>query len=155
MTIPLYEKRLNRHSFNWRIFLCWGFAGIALILSSLQEYLGKIEPCQLCKWQRLPFVVLFFIAPVGFTNIYAKTVQKIVKGCLLLSFALGCFHLLIQTGLIADTCSVPQTINSMQDFENMLALSPSCSKISWSILSIPLSAYNATFSLLFWYFSRK
>jgi hypothetical protein len=51
-------------------------------------------------------------------------------------------------GLTRDLCALPQKINSIQAFNELLYTNKKsgCSIITWNILGLPVSAFNAVFS---------
>ena len=146
--VPLYEQKQN--SSGMIIFAAWIIAGLVLALSFFIEHAEKIEPCQLCKWQRVPYFCIFLVAPF----FLSANFRKIVKFILQLSFSacllLASFHLMVQMDFIADTCSMPQNIHTLENFHHLLETpQASCAKITWKILGIPISMYNFILSLVF------
>lgn len=129
--------------------ICLGFSLLAICLSLLSEFAWKIESCILCKFQRIFYI---FIAGFSTWGLWKKSnrfpsffVQSALLGMMLLSG----YHLMVQMGLLTDFCSLPKKIASIDDFERMLAAPLPCSKVTWSFLGLPLSAYNLGCSCLF------
>lgn len=125
------------------------FAMTAICCSLFAQYFLKIEPCYLCKLERVFYAVVALVAFWGLKKNSSKIpsiLLQLLFGCLVL---LSGYHLLVQMHLLSDFCSVPQKIATIEDFENMLHSPIPCSKITWSFLSLPMSAYNLIFSFLF------
>mgnify|MGYP000567766263 FL=1 len=122
---------------------------IALTISFSAELFWKIQPCNLCKLQRLP---LFMIIPLSLVGLCGEKKRFFLSMICLAFFIFGTlsgYHLLVQLKFITDPCVVPQNIKTLDDFKMMLNSSPACSTISWSIFSVPISGYNLAFSLIF------
>ena len=113
-------------------------------------YIQELKPCELCKWQRLPYFLIGVTVPL----LSALKLNKILKNFVLFSFSVSLFlslyHFLIQLGLIAGTCTVPQNVNTLEAFHSLLEHNENtCSLITWKVLGIPVTFYNFIFSLFF------
>ena len=150
MSATIKESDLNK---KLLIALCF-FSSVVLITSYLTQYVWKIEPCRLCKFQRIPYFFLLFVSFLGLLRMRYQ-VAKIVILCLLsANIILSTYHLLVIGGILKDFCAVPQ-IRSMNDFMNMLESHVPCSKAEWTFLKLPLAAYNLVFSSVFLFFTTK
>ena len=135
-----------------RIFiLCLVFSIFALALSYCSQYIWEIEPCRLCKFQRIPWAANLIFSGSALLFSFKKTSLLLAKIACLLSVLLAAWHLLIWGGILSDPCGVPTNIHSLEDFENMLETSPPCTKAALKILGIPISGYNLFFSLFFFF----
>jgi len=129
--------------------LCIVFSFLVLLASFSAEHLWKIETCRICKLQRLPYFFILLISGAAFSPRFRSISMKMIKVGFVISILLAGFHLLIIGGIISDPCAVPKNIATIDDFQRMLAAPLPCSKASWSLLGIPMAAYNIGFSLLF------
>tara|TARA_Y100000588_G_C14030830_1_gene828561 strand:+ start:244 stop:537 length:294 start_codon:yes stop_codon:yes gene_type:complete len=79
-----------------------------------------------------------------------KILLILLQLTLLISAIVSGYHFLVQMGLIADKCiaSINQ-FESPKEFLNYIQNHTSCSKISWSILGLPVSGLNFLLSLIF------
>jgi disulfide bond formation protein DsbB len=136
-------------SFQKRLLVaCSIFSFIVLSCSFLAQHFWKIEPCRLCKLQRIPYYFLLFIPLLGLAN-RRYEITKILILCLFLaSLILSAYHLLVIGGIVKDFCAVPSQIKTTDDFMNMLNAVP-CSEAAWKFLKIPLAGYNLLFSCTF------
>lgn len=140
---------LDGVTLNRLLLICSAFAILALFFSFFHEYILGIRPCNLCKLQRAPIVAILALSIFGFITRFKDISLNLVQLSFLVAFLLASYHLLVQLGLIADPCIVPKNIKSIDDFRKMLDAPIPCSKVSWSLFGIPISAYSATFSLSF------
>lgn len=146
---------LDEVTLNRLLLICAAFAILALSFSFFHEYILGIRPCNLCKLQRAPMVAILALSIFGFITKFKDFSLKFVQLSFLVTLLLASYHLLVQLGLIADPCIVPKNIKNIDDFRKMLDAPIPCSKISWSLFGIPISAYSATFSLCFLIFLWK
>jgi disulfide bond formation protein DsbB len=148
--MTIMNEHLNR---SWQVdralILVWFYSAVAIGCSFYQQMIQGIQPCFLCQLQRLPYFLIFCLAPFGFSIHLNHVVKVFIQMCLLLSVGLAFYHLLIQFEFITDRCKIVQSINSQEEFYLMLKKSvPSCSLISWKIAGFPVTAYNLLFSIL-------
>lgn len=136
-----FQKRL--------LIACSIFSLIVLIFSFLAQHFWKIEPCRLCKLQRIPYYFLLLIPLLGLAN-RRYEITKILILCLFLaSLILSTYHLLVIGGIVKDFCAVPSQIKTADDFMNMLNSPVPCSESAWKFLKIPIAGYNLLFSCVF------
>lgn len=149
-TSPLYERDAAKFYEDRLLFGCLIVATGALFFSFTYEYVMKEEPCRLCNLQRPPYILILSFSIIGLTSSFRKLTLKIIQLFFVGSLILASYHFAIQTGLISDTCAVPQNIHSLDAFKQILEKnSKPCSAISWSFFGIPISAYNVGVSLFF------
>ena len=131
-----------------RIFLNRWFLGIlcigvlALTCSLLAVHVFDLNPCTLCKMQRIPFALMIANALLGLIGPYKEGFFKVIVCVLGVGVLLGGVHFLMQMGMVPDFCSSQRGFNSPEEFLNVLQ-APKCSKINWSILGVPVSLLNA------------
>jgi disulfide bond formation protein DsbB len=152
--ISLYP--LKKWQINLPLIVTWLYSLIALSCSFYQQYIAQIDPCYLCKLQRLPFFAIFLITPIGFIANFNQIACRFLQLFFLISLCLALYHLLIQFGLVNEQCIMNQTINNREDFLLLLTKpSISCSEIKWKIFGMPITAYNLIFSLFFLFYLRN
>ena len=136
---------------NWLI-ACSIFSCIVLVLSFLTQYVWKIEPCRLCKLQRLPYFLLMFVPLLR--NIKYHILQVVILSLFLVSALLAAYHLLVIGGFVKDLCAVPSQIGTIDNFMEMLDAHVPCSKAEWRVLGVPVAGYNLLISMVFiWVFA--
>ncbi|MBF5059711.1 hypothetical protein NEPTK9_001227 [Candidatus Neptunochlamydia vexilliferae] len=116
-------------------------SGVALLFSVFGARLLGLVPCSLCKWQRVPFMVLILGASGGLFGFRKRGFFRLVQGALFLGMGLGCIHFLIQMGVFSGFCSSARDFGTPEEFVKGLQRS-SCSSISWPVLGVPVSLIN-------------
>jgi len=67
-----------------------------------------------------------------------------IQVCLALGIILGLGHFLMQLNVLPDFCIAPKGVATVEEFSKILK-APSCSKIAWSVLGVPMSLLNGIF----------
>lgn len=122
---------------------------IALLASYSVQYIWKIEPCSLCKLQRIPYFFILMFSGIAFASKFSKVAISFIQFGFLVGLSLAIYHLLVISGFLADPCSVPKGVATIEDFQRLLDAPLPCSKTTWNILGIPLAVYNAICSTIF------
>ncbi len=138
--------------------ICLCFSLLAICLSLISEFVWKIEACTLCKLQRISYAFVAGFSAWGLWKKSNRLASFFIQGALIWMVLLSGYHLMVQMGILTDFCALPKKIASIEDFERMLEAPLPCSKVTWRFLGLPLSAYNALFSLFlvcFWIFSNS
>jgi disulfide bond formation protein DsbB len=134
--------------YDWILLSFFFISGTILAVSFYYQYVAKIEPCSLCKWQRLLYGFVFFILPIGTLKKYNQYIKHALK---FLFFSIAClsiYHALVQFGWISDHCIINANIETMDDFMQMLSQPKiSCAEITWQLFKIPASIWSAVISL--------
>ena len=120
--------------------LCMGV--LALTCSFLAAHVFALNPCTFCKIQRIPFFLLIIYGLIGLTTSHKEESFKGIMVILGVGALLGGLHFLMQLGLVPDFCPSQRDFHSPKEFLTSLQ-SPKCSRITWSILGIPISLLNA------------
>ena len=132
-----------------------GFSIVALLLSYSAQYVWGIEPCKLCKFQRIPYFFVLAFSGLAFWPYLRKVSIRLIQVSFLVSLVLACYHLLVLAGIMHDPCAVPAGIATIEDFQRMLEAPLPCSKAELKILGVPASGYNALLSSISLVLLRK
>lgn len=90
---------------SMRVYICWGVALMALMISLIFSEILKYPPCTLCWYQRVFMYPLAFIFPVG---ILTKDWKVFIYGFLLstVGWVISGYHSLIYHDIIAEAIKV-------------------------------------------------
>ncbi len=145
--LPSYQKII--------ISLSLLFSLTALSLSYIAQYGWNLEPCRLCKLQRIPFFFIFVFSGSTFLPSLEKFSIRMLQVAFMTSAILASYHLLVINGVITDPCTIPSDIATLEDFQKILEAPLPCSKASAKLLGIPYPGYNAILTTLFLIFLRS
>ena len=140
-----------------RIFmLCVAFcSAVALSSAMWVEHILKWQPCILCVYERIPWVVLGGIAFLSMARRLSPLATRWTVVAMVFMCATGAMLSIYHTGVEEGLWSFQACSGSTQDIESITELMkgldqpfrPSCVDVSWRLLGISLSGYNAIVSL--------
>lgn len=140
-----------------RVFmLCVAFcSAIALSSAMLVEHVLKWQPCILCVYERIPWMVLGVIAFLSVAGrLSPLTVRWGVLGVVFtcaIGMVLSIYHIGVEESFWSfQACSgAVQGIESIAELMEGLDQSfrPSCADVPWRLFGVSLSGYNAIVSL--------
>ena len=131
----------------------------AIIFALYVEYYLNYQPCKLCLYQRVPFILAIFVSFVGFN--FPKKDEVLIL--LITTFAVGIiiagYHLGIENNIFEEFkgCSNNSlNITDKADLLKSLNLTlPSCKDISFTLFGISLAGLNFLSSLLILIYSVR
>jgi len=138
------------------------FISSILILGSalIIEYIFGYQPCNLCKIERVPYLLSIIIL---ITNYFFKGNQTFYAILLILIFSfsiiISFYHLGIEQGLINESivCKTKSfNLLTKEDILNSLKeINISCKNVAFKILGLSLTTYNMLLSILMFLLSIK
>lgn len=132
-----------------------GVCVVALAAALTLQYGFGLEPCSLCKIERVPYLVAALLAAAALT--WQGRTRVLVGGCAVV-FAVGAAIAFYHVGVeghwwISATCdagsdsTAPMTLADIKRALSKPAEVP-CDQVQWSLLGISLTGYNMLLSLL-------
>ena len=136
------------------VVLLGAAAPLAIALAS--QYLAGLQPCQLCIWQRWPYVAAIVIALLAFAlparlRPYGAALAALA---ILASAAIALFHVGVEQHWWAGLSSCTGNLNtggSVGDLEKQLEATPivPCDRPAWTLFGISMAGYNLIYATLF------
>ena len=129
---------------------------VALLGGALgSQYLGGLNPCEMCYWQRWPHAAAIVLAAMAFTAPAASNRASIftvaAAAAIAVSGALGVYHAGVEAGIFEGitTCSITAGGASNADLLKQITQAPivRCDQVQWSLAGISLAGFNALISL--------
>ncbi len=121
------------------------------------EYVIGLYPCELCLYQRIPWLLLIGVCSFGI--IYKRRLHLVniliimATITLMISAALAIFHVGVEQhwwqGL--SSCSTNSVMpNKLADLKAAIMAAPviKCDDIAWSLFGISMAGYNAIISII-------
>ena len=124
-------------------------ATLALGFAFLLEHGFGMEPCNLCWWQRYPYMA---ILPIGLALLvlgYVGSGVVVVALLFLASAGVAWYHGGVEAGLFAlpEGCSAVGNAKSIEELRaEIFSSRPSCDQVSFRFLGLSLSVWNAIFA---------
>ena len=118
---------------------------LALLAAYALQYLGGFAPCQLCYWQRYPYMAVIIVSVLGAATGLVRP-ALVVAGLLFLTGAgIAFYHVGVEQGVFAlpTGCASVGAATSIEDLRAQFATAaPSCDQVSVAFLGLSLSNWN-------------
>jgi len=127
---------------------------IALISAFIIEYILGHQPCNLCIFERIPYLLAIIIILFNFKfNKFEKFFILLLVIVFLFGAILSLYHLGIEQGFIQDSlvCDLKSGSNLLSKEEILKQLQEknvSCKDVTFKIFGLSLTSYNILISLL-------
>ena len=134
-------------------------AASIIVLGSalLSQYVGGLQPCRLCYYQRVPYVVTIVLAALTLGTIVRRPGIGATRGVLALcalAFVVGAgiaaYHVGVEQRWWASTCSgIDFSKGSVEELTKRLQAAPMvrCDEVAWSMFGVSMAGYNVLVSL--------
>lgn len=116
------------------------------------QYLGGLNPCEMCYWQRYPHWAAVVLAGLSFAlPRRAKLLTLLAALAIAVSGGIGVFHAGVELGWWegVTTCSTMATGASTDELLKSILATPliRCDQVQWAFLGISMAGWNAIISL--------
>ena len=125
-----------------------GAGALALLLGALGfQYFAHLAPCEMCHWQRWPYIAAAVIGLVlvSFWKKDLRLLAKLTIALVAVSGLIGAYQTGMQMGFLpgpgACTVDHPYVMGSGAPDPEI-----SCNAVTWSLFGLSLAAYNALIS---------
>jgi len=125
---------------------------LTLISAFIIEYVLKHEPCNLCLYERVPYIIsIFLIFEILFIKKHVKTTLLLLSFMFILSAALAFYHFGIEQGFFNESFACESKniseIMTKDDLLQQLKRNPiSCKDVNFKIIGLSLASINTIFS---------
>lgn len=149
--VNLYPSK--KLQLDWYIVTVWVISGFIFAFSFYHQYFNQIEPCSLCKWQRLIYLMVFSIAPISLIERFKIPIKMMLNFLFLIGLGLAIYHAAVQFGWLTHQCESPiSKIKNAQEFYEMFQKSKtqimnSCVTTGWKLFGWSAVIYNIFLSL--------
>ncbi len=121
----------------------------------LSQYVGGLQPCELCLYQRWPYYAAIVLTAAAALLGRRDTSRAVVALCALLFLAGGAvafYHVGVEQKWFAGptACTAPSlTGGSIADLKAQLLATPPvrCDEVQWSLFGVSLAGWNMLASL--------
>ena len=134
---------------TWLILLAAASA-LALVFAYALHYLGGFLPCQLCYWQRYPYMAVLVVAGLGVASGFNRLALAVAGGLFLVGAGIAAYHVGVEQGLFAlpAGCVSAGSATTVAELRAQLAsAAPACAQGRVACMGLSLSAWNALAAL--------
>ena len=152
MTSPLLAKICNI-SPKYVAFGVVLLSALALGGALVGQYMFGLHPCELCIYQRVPFVVTIILGLVAFFWTNKRLHLIMLSGLvLLINAAIAFFHSGVERKWWAGLtgCSTPDMSGSIDELMARIQETAvtRCDEISWSFMGLSMANYNVAYCII-------
>ena len=126
----------------------------SLIAAFIIEYALGHQPCKLCIYERIPYILsIFLIIELIFFKKNEKTTLLLLSLIFVISGILAFYHFGIEQGFftesfVCESVSFSETLTKEQLLEQLKQNPISCKDVSFRVLGLSLASINVIFSLV-------
>jgi len=139
---------------NIFLFLILFIISVSLIIVFAVEYGLGHQPCKLCIYERIPYILsVFLIIELILFKKNEKTTLLLLSLIFIISIILAFYHLGIEQGfftesLVCESTNFSETLTKDQLLEQLKKKTISCKDVSFRVLGLSLTSINVIFSLI-------
>jgi disulfide bond formation protein DsbB len=114
------------------------------------QYIGGLQPCEMCMWQRWALVTALGLALLGWMLGHARAVLALSAIAVLVGAGIAAFHVGVEQhwwqGITA--CAATPITGSTADVMASIIAAPlvRCDAIAWSLFGVSMAGWNALVS---------
>ncbi|HEX4192260.1 MAG TPA: disulfide bond formation protein B [Stellaceae bacterium] len=141
--------------FPFMLFLVASAAIVGTALGS--QYLGGLDPCELCLLERWPYYIAIVVSAFGFAAGGYRAPRRYATWLLVLLFAvstgLGAYHVAVEQHWVAGPTACTGGIGGASSPDQLLKMLQArqpvqCDVVQWSIFGISLAGLNFIASIV-------
>ena len=127
---------------------------LALISVFIIEYVLGHEPCKLCVYQRIPYIIaILLIIKILFIKTYEKIILFLLFIIFLISLILAFYHFGIEQGffnesVVCEATNLEKNLTKEDLLKQLKQSNISCKEVNVRILGMSLATINTIFSLI-------
>ena len=143
---------------NFYLFILF-FSLLAIFFALYVEYILGYNPCKLCLYQRIPYIIAIFISFVGYNYFKNDKILILIVITFSISAFVSGYHYGIENNIFEEFSGC--TTNSLEIIDKIELLKSlndnviSCKDVNFKLFGISLAGINLLFSLLIIIYSLR
>ncbi len=130
-------------------------AAAPLVIALASQYWGGLQPCELCLYQRVPFVAvtvlgaLALLKPALLRPVLWVAAAAFGTGAVIAAYHVGVEQHWWESFLPGCGASATSGAQSIEELRAMLLETPPvrCDEVAWSLFGVSMAGYNVLYSL--------
>ena len=151
MNIFLNKKKFYLYILFYSLF--------AIFFALYVEYILQYQPCKLCLYQRVPYIIAIFISFVGYNYFKNDTILILIFIIFLISALISGYHFGIEnnifeefSGCTAKSLEITDKLELLKSLNNNIS---NCKDVNYKLFGISLAGINLLLSLLIVLYSLR
>ena len=143
---------------NFYLFILF-YSLLAIFFALYIEYILNYNPCKLCLYQRIPYIMAIFISFIGYNYFKNNKILILIIIIFSISFLVSGYHYGIENNFFEEFSGC--TTNSLEIIDKTELLKSlndnvvSCKDTNFKLFGISLAGINLLFSLLIVIYSLR
>ncbi len=139
-----------------RLALAASLAALAVAL--LSQYVGGLEPCPLCLYQRIPYGVNIILGAVAILLIgrgrEPLALIALIGAIFALDAGIAFYHVGVEQGWFEGLAAcagggeTPDTVDALKALLLNKPPPPPCDQVQWSLFGVSMAGYNMLYAAL-------
>ena len=136
------------------------FVSLILISAFIIEHGFDYQPCKLCLYQRIPYIVAIFVSFVGYNYYENDKILLLIILIFALSFLISGYHYGIEQNIFVEFSGCATNNLDITDKKTLLKtlsdnIPNSCKDVNFKLFGISLAGINSVLSLLIVIYSLR
>ncbi len=116
------------------------------------QYIGGLQPCEMCMWQRLALLAVLGLGLLAWVMRSLRPLVALAALALLVDAGIGAFHAGVEQhwwqGI--TRCSAPIVAGSSSEMLSQILAQPliRCDAIPWSLFGLSMAGWNAVIAAI-------
>ena len=132
---------------------------LAIFFALYVEFVLGYEPCKLCLYQRVPYVIAIFISFIGYNYFRNNGILILVVIIFSISVVISGYHYGIENNIFKEfsgcTDNSIEITNKLELLKSLNENIVSCKDVNFKLFGISLAGINLLFSLLIVIYSLR
>jgi|TARA_B110001454_G_C12662515_1_gene410118 disulfide bond formation protein DsbB len=145
---------MSKQKVNFYLIVIFFIILATLSSAFIIEYVLGYKPCNLCLYQRIPYIIsIFLIIEILVIKKYVKTTLALLSFTFILSSFLAFYHFGIERGFfnesfVCESKNLSEKISNKQLLEELKNNTVRCKDVSFQVLGLSLASINIIFSAI-------
>ena len=143
---------------NFYLFILF-YSLFAILFALYVEYILNYNPCILCLYQRIPYIIAIFISFIGYNYFKNNKILILIAIIFSISAIISGYHLGIENNIFEEfsgcTANYLEIIDKTELLKSLNDNVISCKDVNFRIFGISLAGINLLFSLLIVIYSLR
>ena len=130
-----------------------GISAALLVTVHLFQYVGGVQPCILCLYQRYPHFAVVGLAVLALIFVQRRLLRTaLLAACgalFLVTAGIAAYQVGLEQGWYESACATPIRAGSIEELRQQLMAAPvvRCDEVSWSLFGVSMAGWNGLVSL--------
>lgn len=130
----------------------------ALIAAYLSQYIGGLQPCPLCLYQRVPYGINIFLGAVAIYLIGRDRMPiiliAVIGSVFMVDAGIAFYHVGVEQGWFEGLAAcagggeTPGTVSELMSILLNEPPPPPCDQVQWSLFGVSMAGYNMVYASL-------